>query len=456
MNEDSTGRSALEDAKPGLEARFRFGWALPVGRALAVMLVVVAFVQPDLMLKVALACLILQALGELSLPLLAALAPASLSRQENAECARGLCTTLISAHLDNEEPVLLESIAAFHAVGCDIVVASNGHNDCLVAELQRRTDITWTHDQIAAGKAVNINRAVVGESHRRNVLLADADTRPLIWSSGSNQMQGAGLLQFPRLIRLQCRTYIERVISIEFAIKTLLTYPSRFRSAGVVYFGGSAARCSQDLLKTFGFRPGLLVEDIDFSIRSLLAGHTVAYSQDRIFTELAPPSVAGWITQRARWASGWLQLCSLHTRPLLTSSLPLAARALWSYLLVWRRLIVPTCLLASIAALVAGATPWPTLVLACAAIQLSALVRAGVVHAWYRATVSLALGESSATAIILYCLSAVPYTIALYFIDLSVLFFPVKSWSITPRTRIKAGERSQDVQRSVAKVNKER
>ena len=434
MNGDPLGRTARGDSKPAQESPLHFGWALPVGRALAAVLAACTVMRPDLMLAAALLCLMLQALGELSLPILACL-PRNKPRHETCnERAARISTTLVTANLGNEEAVLLDSIDAFHAAGARVVVASNGHSEYLEAQLPRHENLTWTHDSLANSKAANLNRAIHDASLGSDIFLADADTQPLSCVDWGNQYPEAELLVFPRLIRLQSTSALERIVAIEFAVKTLLTYPSRFRAAGVVYFGGSAARCRLDLLKRIGFRPGLLVEDIDFSIRSQLASHCVAYSSDCYFTELAPPSVAAWITQRRRWASGWLQLCSQHALSIIRSPLPPAARALWAYLLIWRRLILPSCLLVAIAALAAGATISPALPLTCAAIQLSATVRLGVVYARHRAIVNMALGESSITASALYCLLAVPYTIALYLVDLLSLVFPAKSWRVTPRT----------------------
>ena len=81
----------------------------------------------------------------------------------------------------------------------------------------------------------------------------------------------------------------------------------------------------------------MLTEDIDVSLRSLIAGCRLVHDRGLVSVEIAPLQLVHWFSQRKRWAQGWLEVSLRHTGLLMRSPhFTAGQKALWFYLLVWR------------------------------------------------------------------------------------------------------------------------
>ena len=81
----------------------------------------------------------------------------------------------------------------------------------------------------------------------------------------------------------------------------------------------------------------MLTEDIDATLRALLAGYRIVHDRSIVSQELAPETLDGLWYQRKRWAQGWYQ-CSVRYqwqvwRSPYLEGLPKLA---WTLLLGWR------------------------------------------------------------------------------------------------------------------------
>lgn len=410
-----------------------FGWALVAGRSGIVLLLLIALSERTASTMARIGCLVLgvQSAAEL----FGALLPPRRSNSEPLQSA-GMVTAIVSAKLDNETTVLLETLHRFHQLKIPTILASNGSQPELETALRKPREIfTWNHDAAASGKAANVLRAVKAlPKDSTYVLLADADTHPHTGQLASFDGTGTrAIVQYPRLIRLSADSTVERLVAMEFAIKSMLTYRRRSALSGTAYLGGSAAILSTRSLAEHGLAADALVEDIDFSLRCSLAGEAVEYRTDATFTELAPSSVRAWLIQRRRWAAGWLQLCSSYLFEVVQARLPLPQRMSWIGLLAWRRLVIPLAALAAVVGALRGgvSVEWGLALLALA--QASAIVRIAQTLRRDGRLIESALGRSVWESAIAYATLAIPYTVILWAVDIVTLIAPVRSWRVTPR-----------------------
>ena len=345
---------------------------------------------------------------------------------------------LVAARLDNERDVLPVTLAVLTRAAFPVAVTTNGTDAPLERALAIRDDLlSWSHERSATSKAVNIVRGVgaLPESVD-HVLLVDADTYVLAPTDPSVEVPAGhwAIVQFARLIRVERGHWLERVVAMEIAVKALSTYPRRATTSNTAYFGGSAAMVRRDILEVHSLDERALVEDIDLSLRCTLAGETVEYQMAPVFVESAPATVAAWLVQRRRWASGWLQLCSRYTGRVVRARLPLATRLAWLRLLLWRRLVVPLAVVAVAVAVPAGASPGQELLGLVALVQCAVSARVILVLRRHSRLVAEAAGEPPARAAVLAAVLAVPYVTALWSVDVWALMAPVRRWRLTPRS----------------------
>ena len=83
-----------------------------------------------------------------------------------------------------------------------------------------------------------------------------------------------------------------------------------FRSllADTALFGGSNGYWRTAAIRSLGFFPMRLTEDIDATVRGLLKGYRLVHDPAILTTELAPNSLRGLWLQRQRWSQGWLEV----------------------------------------------------------------------------------------------------------------------------------------------------
>jgi cellulose synthase/poly-beta-1,6-N-acetylglucosamine synthase-like glycosyltransferase len=152
---------------------------------------------------------------------------------------------------------------------------------------------------------------------------------------GANSIQwraGAGVLGF--------------LVATEYLLKYHVSYVGRYRSLGVTYFTGSNGYWRTEVLRELRAKEVAQVEDIEMSIRALMAGRVLAYDPAISAMEQAPPSWSAWWHQRVRWAQGWAQLLKWYQSGILRSRLNFATKCVWTFFLCGRRLLVPAALLA--------------------------------------------------------------------------------------------------------------
>jgi cellulose synthase/poly-beta-1,6-N-acetylglucosamine synthase-like glycosyltransferase len=91
------------------------------------------------------------------------------------------------------------------------------------------------------------------------------------------------------------------------------------------------------VIKNIKFKENRLTEDIDSTLRAILAGHHIVHDRSIVSTELAPQSWGGLWFQRKRWAQGWFQCSVLYQLPVLRSRyLNIYQKFMWTTLLLWR------------------------------------------------------------------------------------------------------------------------
>lgn len=76
---------------------------------------------------------------------------------------------------------------------------------------------------------------------------------------------------------------------------------------------GTGFLVHKDIIKkNDGWKCFLLTEDIQFSIKSVIEGETIAYCKDAVLYDEQPISLSQSWTQRLRWARGFLQVFANH------------------------------------------------------------------------------------------------------------------------------------------------
>ena len=106
---------------------------------------------------------------------------------------------------------------------------------------------------------------------------------------------------------------------------------------GLGVFGGSNGFWRASALKAVKMDESMLTEDIDSSIRAMLAGYRIGYSPHIISSELSPLTLTTLQKQRLRWAQGWFQVSFKHMIPVLMSKqVTIGQKIGCVFLLAWR------------------------------------------------------------------------------------------------------------------------
>ncbi|QFT93841.1 N-glycosyltransferase [Roseovarius sp. THAF9] len=191
-------------------------------------------------------------------------------------------------------------------------------------------------------KAENLNNAAESID-TKNFLILDADARIEYFHSRVKERisDDIACIQFTNRV-LEYPSFLNWLVRHETDLKYFVSYPGRYRILETAYCSGSNALWRTEKAKQIGFSKSAATEDIEASIRSLLAGHRIVFSLDALAYDEAPPTWRDWWRQRRRWAIGWAQLFVRFQFSVLTSSqLTLIQKASWSVLLTVRRLLYP-------------------------------------------------------------------------------------------------------------------
>jgi cellulose synthase/poly-beta-1,6-N-acetylglucosamine synthase-like glycosyltransferase len=118
-----------------------------------------------------------------------------------------------------------------------------------------------------------------------------------------------------------------------------LAHQGRSLLTDTAIFGGTNGFWRTSLLRRIAMDTEMLTEDIDSSIRALLAGARIVHDRSIVSTELATTTVPTWYSQRLRWAQGWFQVTLRHQRAIWqTGRLSGPQKAYWTYVLGWREI----------------------------------------------------------------------------------------------------------------------
>ena len=289
-----------------------------------------------------------------SLMIMAEAAAAWRTAPPRPDAARPLprCTAVIAAYLPNEQEILLETIA--HMLSrVDVpdrqfqVILAYNTPETLPIEAQLR-EIAETDPRLcllrvtgSKSKAENVNAAlkiatgeIIGIYDADHVPQSDCFQKAWLWlSDGFDIVQG----------RCRIRNYdtnrLTRIVAVEFDVIYAISHPGRTRLSQTAIFGGSNGYWRREALQAALLDPAMLTEDIDASVRAILAGRRLTHDRSIVSDELAPVQIKHWIIQRKRWAQGWLEVTLKHQKALLKSKhLGPVQKIFWFYLLGWREL----------------------------------------------------------------------------------------------------------------------
>ena len=267
---------------------------------------------------------------------------------ENKQVPR--TTFIVSAYLPNEieviEATLLNILEHVErpADGIEVILAYNTpHVEALELKL-RELSYKWPELVLAnahgsRSKSENLNYAIDLASGRM-VGLLDADhlvhgdclARAWRWLD-----EGYDVVQGRCKIRNCKDSLIAKMVEIEFEIIYGVNHPSRSIIFDTSLFGGSNGYWKVEALKKLKFEVDMLTEDIDSTVRGILAGYRFVHDRSIVSTELAPVTISGLWYQRKRWSQGWFQ-CSMKYQMAMwkTRFLNFPQKFIWTTLLSWR------------------------------------------------------------------------------------------------------------------------
>lgn len=259
------------------------------------------------------------------------------------------CTTVIAAYLPNEQDIILETLAHHLArvnVPADrfeVILAYNTPHaleveDALreLAERDGRLRLLRVVD--SRSKAENVN-AALAEARGEIVGVYDADHWPepdCYCKAWRWLAHGYDAVQGRCVIRNFSENWLTRTVGIEFDCIYAVAHQGRAALSRTAIFGGSNGYWRRNALCDEPLNPDMLTEDIDVSVRTLLAGRRMAHDRTIMSEELAPTRLRFWLFQRKRWSQGWLEVTLRHLGSLLRSrNLTPWQKTLWLYLLAW-------------------------------------------------------------------------------------------------------------------------
>jgi cellulose synthase/poly-beta-1,6-N-acetylglucosamine synthase-like glycosyltransferase len=171
-------------------------------------------------------------------------------------------------------------------------------------------------------------------------VLLDADHHPLpdAFERAYRWLRlGYDVVQGRCVIRRQESTPLTRYVAVEFEHVYGISHTGRSLGIDTAIFGGTNGYWRTSVLKEIAMDPYMLTEDIDSSVRAMLAGYRIVHDRSIISSELATPDFRRWWFQRMRWAQGWFQVTLRHQRAVWQSPhMSLRAKLYWTYLLSWR------------------------------------------------------------------------------------------------------------------------
>jgi cellulose synthase/poly-beta-1,6-N-acetylglucosamine synthase-like glycosyltransferase len=263
-----------------------------------------------------------------------------------------LVSIIVSAYLPNEQELIAETILHLatemrvpsHRL--QIILAYNALEQLPVEQVLesfRNINASFTPLRVegSRSKAENIVAALELVRGEMTVLL-DADHRPLpdaIERAYRWLLRGYDVVQGRCVIRNQRENLFTRYLTVEFEHMYSVAHSGRSLAVDTAIFGGTNGYWRTSVLKAIAMDPAMLTEDIDSSVRALLAGYRVVHDRSVVSSELATTSLQSWWNQRLRWAQGWFQVTLRHQAAIWRARhLGFRTKAYWTYLLSWREM----------------------------------------------------------------------------------------------------------------------
>ncbi len=261
-------------------------------------------------------------------------------------------TVIVSAYLPNEQELIQETVLRLAtqmripSYKLQIILAYNTPDDLPVEvalESFGKLNASFLPLRVmgSRSKAENILAALPHVRGEMTVLLdADHHPHPDVFERAWRWINaGYDVVQGRCVVRNQKQNLMTRIISIEFEQIYAVSHAGRSLSVDTALFGGTNGYWRTSVLKKVGMDARMLTEDIDSSIRAMLAGYRLIHDRSVISTELATPTIKSWWSQRLRWSQGWFQVTLRHQASIWRSThLSFRTKAYWTYMLGWREL----------------------------------------------------------------------------------------------------------------------
>ena len=249
------------------------------------------------------------------------------------------CCCLIPALLDHEASIIVETVVralAVPQVAKVILTYNTKAGDPIadklrvfgVAETLRRLELLRAEDPRliilnnadSTSKAANLNAALPLTAPYEQTLIIDADHH--ITDEFVARLAHA-LQRAPDKVACMQGAVLVRGNSIwEATLCTLnwyffsILFPAYQMIAGTATFAGAGAMWRSSILRDLGFVDGMVCEDDELSMRTMLAGYDIHVCPRAEVTELAPESIHSFFAQRLRWTYGYEQSFNRHAAAL--------------------------------------------------------------------------------------------------------------------------------------------
>ncbi|MFH5824857.1 glycosyltransferase [Georgenia sp. AZ-5] len=228
-------------------------------------------------------------------------------------------SAVIAAYLPNEAGTIVETVRAVQRQDYpgrfQIVLAYNSPSPLPVERVLERMAaqderLVLLRVPGSTSKAQNVNAALdVVDGEIVGVFDADHHPAPGAFARAWHWLaNGYDVVQGHCVVRNGGQSWVARTVAVEFESIYSVSHPGRARMHGFAIFGGSNGYWRTPVLRTVRMRKRMLTEDIDSSMRAVLAGYRIASDRALLSYELAPTTVPHLIAQRLRWAQGWSQV----------------------------------------------------------------------------------------------------------------------------------------------------
>lgn len=257
--------------------------------------------------------------GGLSLSAIASVVDAVVARRleplpEPTGIAPPGATAVITAHLPEDAPHLLETVRCFQDLDyprLEILVAYSTYlplpiERALVELGNADARVVPIRVEGSTSKAQNVNVALA-HAHGAFIGMFDADHRPApdafrrAWrwlSSGDDIVQGHSV------VRNGTAGHVTRLAAVDAEIVQAVGEPARARMHGFGLFGSANGFWRTDLLQHLRLRGRSLTEDVETSLRVLAAGGSVRNDPGLVSHQLAPITWRRHAVWRMRQARG--------------------------------------------------------------------------------------------------------------------------------------------------------